>query len=88
MRQGNLTVLTGSMIKGEENNCLAPCSGLVVNSFFKTGPNNNIEGLIWEKIAAYDKFMKWMPFPSKLKGALRYLCRNENQNKFNYLRYL
>ena len=46
-------------IKGEENNCLAPCSGLVVNSFFKTGPNNNIEGLIWEKIATYDKFSEW-----------------------------
>ena len=59
-------------IKVEENNCLAPCSGLVVNSFFKTG-SHNIESLIWKKIAAYDKFMKWKPFPSKLKGAVKFL---------------
>ena len=55
-------------IKINSNQCLKPCSGLILTSFSKTEPKNNLESLIEEEVLAYDKYMKWFEYPTALKG--------------------
>ena len=49
-------------------NCLEPCSGLILTSFIKTDPKENLDSLFSNEIAAYNDYSKWLQFPSGIKG--------------------
>ena len=64
-------------IKFEFENCLPPCSGLVVSSFSKTDANKNLDDLIYNEIISYEKFTRWTEFPEGLKGSTLILIYKE-----------
>ena len=50
------------------DNCLPPCSGLMITSYHKSEPNENFEQFIQGDIISYNKYMKWFEYPKALKG--------------------
>ena len=55
-------------VQNDSYNCLEPCSGLILTSFIKTDPKENLESLFSNEIAAYNDYSKWLQFPSGIKG--------------------
>ena len=53
---------------GSSSDCFSPCSGLILTSFFKSTPKENLENILSDEVAAYDKYMKWFKYPLDLKG--------------------
>ena len=55
-----------------KSDCLPPCSGLILTSFFKAKWDKVVDEIIPEDLEAYRKFTNWYPFPTALRGTL--LC--------------
>ena len=48
--------------------CLPPCSGVIITSFSKNKPIDDLESKIKETVSAYGLYTKRTTFPSELKG--------------------
>ena len=55
-------------ISTDIQNCLPPCNGLVLTSFSKSEPNQNLSTRVLQNIDTYFKYMDWFEYPSGLKG--------------------
>ena len=49
--------------------CLPPCSGLILTSFAKYNEDKNLPSLISDEVNEYNRYLKWSPLPSELKGS-------------------
>ena len=58
-------------LKDLEAQCLAPCSGLILTSFSKSEPKQDLEKFIPSQVAAYKNYTAWAKFPSEMKGFLK-----------------
>ena len=63
-----------------KSDCLPPCSGLILTSFFKAKWDKVVDEIIPEDVEAYRKFTNWYPFPTALKGTLL-----DDRNKYNII---
>ena len=52
----------------ESSKCEAPCTGLIVSSFFKSEKTIDIESLIPNEVTVYYNLTKWSKLHSKMKG--------------------
>ena len=57
------------LVKKTEN-CLPPCSGLLLTSYTKTDPIEKVEDVISSVLPAYSEYTKWYDFPSGLRGCI------------------
>ena len=56
-------------IKVDTTSCLKPCSGLIVTSFYKSRPENNLETLI-EIFGEYNLYKKVTTYPFAANGTV------------------
>ena len=54
-------------IKADTSLCLKPCSGLIVNNFYKSELNENLETL-FPIFGKYNNYKKVTPYPSGQNG--------------------
>ena len=68
-----------------KSDCLPPCSGLILTSFFKAKWDKVVDEIIPEDVEAYRKFTNWYPFPTALRGTLLlwYIINYRNNDNYN-----
>ena len=68
-----------------KSDCLPPCSGLILTSFFKAKWDKVVDEIIPEEVEAYRKFTNWYPFPTALRGTLLlwYIINYRNNDNYN-----
>ena len=52
----------------DKSNCLSPCTGLIVTSYYASDLDEDLESLIPEKIDAYRNYTNWTKMPPGLEG--------------------
>ena len=57
-----------SLFTIDKSNCLSPCTGLIVTSYYASDLDEDLESLIPEKIDAYRNYTNWTKMPPGLEG--------------------
>ena len=52
----------------DTSNCVSPCTGLIVTSYYSSDLDEDLESLIPEEIVAYRNYTKWTKMPAGLEG--------------------